>query len=37
MARSSDDLPAPLGPISPSHSPERIVPVNGARATAPRP
>ena len=32
-ARSSDDLPAPLGPIRPSHSPERIVSVNGATAT----
>ena len=36
-ARSSDDLPAPFGPIRPSHSPDRIVPLNGqatrARAT----
>ncbi len=32
-ARSSDDFPAPLGPIRPSHSPDLIVPLNGARAT----
>jgi hypothetical protein len=28
IARSSDDLPAPFGPITPSHSPEPTRSVN---------